>query len=101
MGERKEKVGVAYIMLNHHHSGIQETCLLLSTFAHTELPLMTTREELVEFDTFLAENDWDIYYWATGSRPLPEPWKDSEMVQRLLKHAENRGKVVLQMPELE
>lgn len=24
-----------------------------------------TREEMTQFDLFLDENDWDIYYWAT------------------------------------
>lgn len=26
-----------------------------------------TKEQLVQYDKFLDENDWDIYYWATQS----------------------------------
>ena len=44
--------------------GILETDLLLSTFADTFLADMTM-EQLRQYDIFLDENDWDIYYWAT------------------------------------
>lgn len=44
--------------------GILETDLLLSTFADAHLGNMT-REQLEQYDRFLDENDWDIYYWAT------------------------------------
>lgn len=48
--------------------GILETDLLLSTFADANLHEMT-KEQLVEYDLFLDENDWDIYYWATQTPP--------------------------------
>lgn len=44
--------------------GTLESDLLLSTFADTNLPRMTTAQ-LAQYDLFLDENDWDIYYWAT------------------------------------
>lgn len=28
-----------------------------------------TPEQLQEYDRFLDENDWDIYYWATQEKP--------------------------------
>ncbi|RPB22523.1 DUF339-domain-containing protein [Terfezia boudieri ATCC MYA-4762] len=48
--------------------GILETDLLLSTFADKYLPEMT-REQLLEYDKFLDENDWEIYYWCTQVPP--------------------------------
>jgi succinate dehydrogenase assembly factor 2 len=48
--------------------GILETDLLLSTFADVYLPKMT-REQMTDYDLFLDENDWDIYYWATQEEP--------------------------------
>lgn len=48
--------------------GILETDLLLSTFADKYLPEMT-REQLLEYDKFLDENDWEIYYWCTQVSP--------------------------------
>ncbi|KAF4555856.1 Succinate dehydrogenase assembly factor 2-like protein [Elsinoe fawcettii] len=49
--------------------GTLESDLLLSTFADANLGSMS-REELQQFDLFLDENDWDIYYWAT-QEPSP------------------------------
>ena len=50
--------------------GTLESDLLLSTFADAYLPSMT-REQMAEYDRFLDENDWDIYYWATQEPPAP------------------------------
>lgn len=44
--------------------GTLESDLLLSTFADANLPTMTAKQ-LEQYDLFLDENDWDIYYWAT------------------------------------
>jgi succinate dehydrogenase flavin-adding protein (antitoxin of CptAB toxin-antitoxin module) len=46
--------------------GTLESDLLLSTFAAANLPTMTS-SQLKQYDLFLDENDWDIYYWATQS----------------------------------
>ncbi|KJZ73907.1 hypothetical protein HIM_06800 [Hirsutella minnesotensis 3608] len=47
--------------------GTLESDLLLSTFAAAHLPGMDGAQ-LDEYDRFLDENDWDIYYWATQQR---------------------------------
>ncbi|KAF3345259.1 hypothetical protein VdG2_06510 [Verticillium dahliae VDG2] len=44
--------------------GTLESDLLLSTFADTHLPTMS-HAQMQQYDLFLDENDWDIYYWAT------------------------------------
>jgi succinate dehydrogenase flavin-adding protein (antitoxin of CptAB toxin-antitoxin module) len=44
--------------------GTLESDILLSTFAAQHLGKMT-RSQLEEYDRFLDENDWDIYYWVT------------------------------------
>lgn len=44
--------------------GTLESDLLLSTFAAKSLPTMTPAQ-MRQYDLFLDENDWDIYYWAT------------------------------------
>ncbi|KAI4216728.1 MAG: hypothetical protein LQ349_009088, partial [Xanthoria aureola] len=56
--------------------GTLESDLLLSTFADTNLPRMTTRQ-LQQYDVFLDENDWDIYYWAT-QEPTPTSRETAE-----------------------
>lgn len=82
--------------------GILETDLLLSTFAGEHLAQLT-RVELDEYDNLLEENDWDIYYWLTGTEgKIPPPHvKDMHIFPRLVEHAKNKGKKILRMPELQ
>jgi succinate dehydrogenase flavin-adding protein (antitoxin of CptAB toxin-antitoxin module) len=44
--------------------GTLESDLLMSTFADANLATMSPTL-LQQYDLFLDENDWDIYYWAT------------------------------------
>jgi hypothetical protein len=104
-----------------------ESDLLLSTFADKHLESLTL-EQLKQYDLFLDENDWDIYYWATQDppdvsavpedpkpkavlsqasprpgewaqtvgtfkaayRPVPQRWKDSEILKMVRDHAKAR-----------
>ncbi|KAI9763690.1 MAG: succinate dehydrogenase assembly factor 2 [Geoglossum simile] len=54
----------ARLLYQSRKRGILESDLLLSTFADAHLPTMTS-EQLQQYDRFLDENDWDIYYWTT------------------------------------
>ncbi|KAM0483843.1 hypothetical protein ACHAPE_003677 [Trichoderma viride] len=58
----------ARLLYQSRKRGTLESDLLLSTFASHNLPTMTT-EELTQYDLFLDENDWDIYYWTTQKEP--------------------------------
>ncbi|KAF9424150.1 succinate dehydrogenase assembly factor 2 [Podila epigama] len=79
--------------------GILETDLLLSTFAKEFLGKMTL-EECRRLDKFMDEPDWDIYYWVTGKKEVPDRWKNDPVFELLVKHAKNEGRVVRQMPAL-
>lgn len=48
----------------------------MSTFADANLSTMTS-EQLQQYDRFLDENDWDIYYWAT-QEPTPTSHEAAE-----------------------
>ncbi|TGJ84026.1 hypothetical protein E0Z10_g4713 [Xylaria hypoxylon] len=63
-----EKTMRARLVYQSRKRGILETDLLLSTFADENLPGMT-QKQMTEYDLFLDENDWDIYYWATQEEP--------------------------------
>ncbi|KAJ3011060.1 succinate dehydrogenase assembly factor 2 [Thoreauomyces humboldtii] len=82
--------------------GILETDLLLSTFAQTHLPGLD-REQLLEYDDFLEENDWDIYYWITEAegRIVPDRIRRLAIFPRLVEHSKNRQRKILRMPELD
>ncbi|KAE9982103.1 hypothetical protein EG328_011206 [Venturia inaequalis] len=58
----------ARLLYQSRKRGMLEADLLLSTFADTHLATMTS-QELEQYDVFLDENDWDIYYWATQQPP--------------------------------
>jgi len=133
----------ARLLYQSRKRGILESDLLLSTFADLYLQDMTPKQ-MQQFDAFLDENDWDIYYWATQEpaptsretaegggpdsstptaqgksssgtdewrqgkprsgewaqtigtfkpayRPVPQRWKNSEILSLLRKHVINRS----------
>ncbi|EON68514.1 hypothetical protein W97_07772 [Coniosporium apollinis CBS 100218] len=133
----------ARLLYQSRKRGTLESDLLLSTFADANLGRMTP-QQLQQYDLFLDENDWDIYYWATqqptptsteyaegGSpdmatptaqgkapadtdewrqgqprsgewaqtvgtfkpayRPVPQRWKNSEILSMLRKHVKDRS----------
>lgn len=78
----------ARLIYQSRKRGTLESDLLLSTFASEHLPTMSP-EQMKQYDLFLDENDWDIYYWvtqeesadgassspaATGAKQNSEPW---------------------------
>ncbi|KAI8583984.1 hypothetical protein K450DRAFT_220910 [Umbelopsis ramanniana AG] len=79
--------------------GILETDLLLSTFAKKFLPNFDM-EQLLQYDALLDEADWDIFYYATFKKDVPEHLQSNQALQMLQQHAKNEGKVILQMPSL-
>ncbi|KAK3309079.1 Flavinator of succinate dehydrogenase-domain-containing protein [Chaetomium strumarium] len=60
----------ARLLYQSRKRGTLESDLLLSTFASAHLARMTPAQ-LAEYDLFLDENDWDIYYWATQDAEPP------------------------------
>lgn len=56
--------------------GTLESDLLMSTFAEAHLREMSI-PQMAQFDLFLDENDWDIYYWAT-QEPTPTSQETAE-----------------------
>lgn len=59
----------ARLLYQSRKRGMLESDLLLSTFADEHLEHMTAHQ-MQQYDLFLDENDWDIYYWAT-QEPSP------------------------------
>ncbi|KAK2065456.1 DUF339-domain-containing protein [Colletotrichum caudatum] len=59
-----ERTMRARLLYQSRKRGTLESDLLMSTFANEHLPHMT-KAQMQQYDLFLDENDWDIYYWAT------------------------------------
>ncbi|KAL9104822.1 MAG: hypothetical protein Q9163_000270 [Psora crenata] len=66
----------ARLLYQSRKRGTLESDLLLSTFADANLSRMTP-QQLQQYDLFLDENDWDIYYWAT-QEPTPTSHETAE-----------------------
>ncbi|KAK0517568.1 hypothetical protein JMJ35_000723 [Cladonia borealis] len=66
----------ARLLYQSRKRGTLESDLLLSTFADANLAHMTP-QQLQQYDLFLDENDWDIYYWAT-QEPSPTSHETAE-----------------------
>lgn len=78
-----------------------ENDLLLSTFVSKFLASMTP-EQVQKYDHLIngVSNDWDIYYWATNIKPIPEEY-DNEIMAMLKEHVKNTSKEVrIQQPDL-
>jgi len=72
--------------------GILENGLLLGSFCDKYLDSMT-EHELALYDRLinLPSNDWEIYYWATGTKPTPDEF-DNEIMDKLKEHAQNKDR---------
>lgn len=77
--------------------GTLESDLLLSTFADVNLGTMTP-SQLQQYDLFLDENDWDIYYWATQA-PTPTSMAYAEGAGPQYASPEAQGKASPAVPE--
>ncbi|KAI9225954.1 MAG: Flavinator of succinate dehydrogenase-domain-containing protein [Piptocephalis tieghemiana] len=89
----------ARLLYQARKRGILETDLLLSTFARTHLPTMSP-EHLSQFDSLMDYPDWDIYYWVTGKKDVPDAVATMAVFQSLKEHTKNKAKVILRMPDL-
>ncbi|KAF2773779.1 DUF339-domain-containing protein [Teratosphaeria nubilosa] len=82
----------ARLVYQSRKRGTLESDLLLSTFADKNLAHMTPTQ-LQQYDLFLDENDWDIYYWAT-QEPSPTSMAYAEGSGPDMAAPEAQGKAV-------
>lgn len=78
-----------------------ENDLLLSTFVAKYLKSFTA-DQTAQYDDLIngVSNDWDIFYWATETKPTP-PEFDTEIMGLLKEHVKNAEKVQrIRQPDL-
>jgi antitoxin CptB len=83
MTEPRE-VRLKRLRLRSWRRGIRETDLILGGFADTGLAALDNGA-LDAYEALMEENDWDIYYWVTGARAVPEA--HLAMIETLRSHA--------------
>eukprot|EP00040_Diaphanoeca_grandis_P025307 m.139977 g.139977 ORF g.139977 m.139977 type:complete len:169 (-) comp30093_c0_seq5:128-634(-) len=82
--------------------GIKENDLLMGTFSSRFLQDFST-EQLHEYDVILNDhdNEWDMYHWMVGNKPLPEYLETSSVMQTLIEFAANKDKELrIELPPL-
>ncbi|XP_023343979.1 succinate dehydrogenase assembly factor 2, mitochondrial [Eurytemora carolleeae] len=82
----------ARLLYQSRKRGMLENGLLLGSFAKKFLSDMDP-EKLSLYDRLinLPSNDWEIYYWATETRPTPEDF-DNVVMDMLKAHAKNENR---------
>lgn len=82
----------ARLLYQSRKRGMLENGLLLSTFAAKFLNSMNELE-LKDYDRLinLPSNDWDIFYWATGVKPIPKEF-DTAVLHKFIEHVRNGEK---------
>merc|ERR1712107_574404 len=82
----------ARLMYQSRKRGMLENGLLLGSFAKKHLAEMDD-EKLALYDRLinLPSNDWEIYYWATETKPTPEEF-DNVIMDMLKEHAKNENR---------
>lgn len=80
------------LMYQSRKRGMLENGLLLGSFAHKHLSEFD-EEHLVLYDRLinLPSNDWDIYYWATGTKETPEEF-NNKVMDLLKEHTRNKDR---------
>ncbi|XP_070623189.1 succinate dehydrogenase assembly factor 2, mitochondrial [Erythrolamprus reginae] len=92
----------ARLLYESRKRGMLENCLLLSLFAKENLNKMN-EQQLDLYDRLINEpsNDWDIYSWATETKPAPEIF-ENEILQMLREFTKNKHREKrLRQPDLE
>ncbi|XP_066999640.1 succinate dehydrogenase assembly factor 2, mitochondrial [Anabrus simplex] len=82
----------ARLLYQSRKRGMLENGLLLSTFAAKYLEGMSD-EQTKQYDRLinLPSNDWDLFYWATGVKPVPVEF-DNEIMKLFREHVQNKDK---------
>ncbi|KAL5006973.1 hypothetical protein ScPMuIL_015779 [Solemya velum] len=91
----------ARLLYQSRKRGMLENGLLLSTFAAKHLDSLT-EDQLIRYDSLINKpsNDWEIYHWATGAKPVPEEY-NTDIMKLLKAHVMNEDRTVrLQQPSL-
>ena len=91
----------ARLLYQSRKRGMLENGLLLGSFANKFLNQFS-KEQLSLYDRLinLPSNDWEIYYWVTGTKETPEEF-NNEIMDLLKDHAKNKDRESrIRLPDL-
>ena len=71
------------LLFRAHHMGSNENDILFGGFADRHLATLTP-DQVLRFETLIANNDSDLFDWVTGKQDVPPDYDDDLMA--MLKH---------------
>lgn len=83
MTESRE-IRIKRLRMRSWRRGTREMDLILGGFADSGLTALDGAA-LDAYERLLEENDWDLYYWVTGAREVPEAHRG--LIARLRRHS--------------
>merc|ERR1712110_363634 len=102
LGNEKLQNKYRRLLYQSRKRGISECDLLLSTWLGKNGPQLSA-EELDEYDGIINSeaNEWDIFYWMSKTKPVPEEF-DTPIMHSLQEHCANEKREErLKQPDLE
>merc|ERR1712242_22356 len=87
-GEERE-IKAKRLLWQSRKRGISENDLLLSTWFREHEPSLSS-EELDTYSNLINSdvNEWDLFYWISKTKPVPEEY-DTSVMHSLQKHCAN------------
>ena len=78
------EIRIKRLRMRSWRRGTKEMDLILGGFADAELAGLDG-PTLDDYERLPEENDWDLYYWVTGAREVPDEYR--AMIDRLRRHS--------------
>lgn len=87
--EETREIKAKRLLWQSRKRGISENDLLLSTWFKKAEPTLSD-EDLDAYCSLINGdvNEWDLFYWMSGTKPVPEEW-DNSVMHSLQKHCGN------------
>ena len=78
------EIRIKRLRMRSWRRGTKEMDLILGGFADADLAGLDDAA-METYEALLEENDWDLYYWVTGAREVPDEYR--AMIDRLRRHS--------------
>ena len=78
-----DEIKIKKLIYRSSNRGCKETDLLLGKFASKHLGNLS-KQDLEIYEQFIEENDWDIFHWINNIEAIPEKYKNSPVIVKLL-----------------
>ncbi|OMJ21444.1 Succinate dehydrogenase assembly factor 2, mitochondrial, partial [Smittium culicis] len=89
------------IIYKSRKRGILEVDLIFSSFVSDSASTLTLPQLLLLEELLEVSNDWDLFYWASGQKPVPDHINANPMFAQLAQYVKDKNNLIMRMPDLE